>query len=108
MKQGIFLIVLISALCYVLNQTSCKTSLDCDATSICCKNSVCVDQLQCQIDTRNYYIIVGIVGAFFILIVFIYFIFIISQSRKKIILIKEVVVKRQREIEELNKSNIKS
>ena len=109
--------VLLSFVYITLSQTSssvsCKSHFDCNASSACCKNSVCVDRSQCDMDTKIYYLIVGSVGFFFILTTFIYFIYVISQSRKKIYKIKELVLTREKEIEELlnprpvNKDNVK-
>jgi hypothetical protein len=103
MKQFLFSIFISLLPLFIQQNTPCKTSLDCGASSACCKNSVCVEIAQCNNDTRLYYIIVGSVGAFFMLTTFIYFIYVISESRQKINKIKEIVIKREKEIEEFNK-----
>ncbi len=97
------LIILLSLIHSIFTQTSCNTPFDCSSTA-CCKSNVCVDQSECQMTIRNYYIIVGSIGAFFILSVFIYFITVISNSRQRIKKIKEIVTQREKEIEELHRA----
>jgi hypothetical protein len=97
------LVILLSLIHAFSTQTSCNTPFDCSSTA-CCKNNICVDQSECQITIRNYYIIVGSIGAFFILSVFIYFISVISNSRQRIKKIKEIVTQREKEIEELHRA----
>ena len=106
MNINFLITIIFSFTQFVFNQTTCKNNLDCSAASACCKLNTCVAQSQCTIDTRNYYIIVGSVGAFFILIVFIYFICVISESRKNILRIKEIVLNRSREMENFYKVKI--
>ena len=73
-----------------VNPNSCETSFECKQ-SMCCINNICEPNETCQNRNKNVYLIIGLLGLFFVLVSLLYMFIVINYAKKNVKVIKEKV-----------------